>query len=77
MVAGLCAKFHLTESSVRAPGGLAESLGEQVRIHEVGAGAGGQKSAVPHQPHAPQVDLLVAFDRVLDGAAGFGERGGI
>ena len=77
MVAGLCPVFYLAQAAVRSPGGFAECLCEQIRIHEMGAGAGGEKAAVFHQSHAAQVDLPVSFDCVFDGVAGFGEGGWI
>ncbi len=46
---------------------------EEFRIHEVGAGAGGQITAVFHQLHPPQVDLPVSLDRFLNGASGLGK----
>ena len=73
MVRGLGAVFHLAEPLMHAGGRLPDRLGEQGRIHEMGAGAGGQIASVLYQAQAPQVYLPVASDRVLDRAAGLGE----
>ena len=63
MVTGLGAEFNLTEASAGAPGGLHDGFREEIRIHEMGAGAGGQKAAVFNQLHAPQVNLPVFLHR--------------
>ena len=77
MVAGLRAEFHLAEPFMGASGGILYGFFEQIRIHKMRAGTGGEETAVFDKPHAPQVDLPVAFDGILDGIAGFCEGGGI
>ena len=59
------------------PGRLADGLFEEVRVHEVGAGAGDEVAAVSDQLHAAQIDLTVAARGGLDGIAGLGEGGRI
>ena len=73
MVGCLGAVFYLTEALVDVGCGLTDGLGEQLRVHEVGTGAGGEVAAVLYQLHAAQVDLTVALDCVFNGTAGFGE----
>ena len=73
MVGCLGTVFYLAEAFVYVCSGLADGLGEQLRVHEVGAGAGGEIAAVLYQLHAAQVDLTVALDSVFDRTAGFGE----
>ena len=77
MVRRLSAVLHLAEALVAAGGRLADGLGEELGVHEVGAGAGGQVASVLHQLQAPHIDLPVALDGVLHGGPGFGEGGGI
>ena len=61
MVAGLGAEFYLAQSAVSASGRLVDGLREELRIHKMGAGTGGKKTAVLYQPYSPQVDLTVNF----------------
>ncbi len=58
-----------------ASGGLLYGFFEQIRIHKMRAGTGGEETAVFDKPHAPQVDLPVASDCVFHRTAGFGESG--
>ena len=73
MIRRLGAEFYLPQPLVYILRGLADGLGKEFRIHEMGAGAGCQVAAVFNQFHAPQVDLPVAFDCFFDGASGLGE----
>ena len=77
MVAGLGAEFYLAQPAVSASGCLVDGLGEELRIHKMGAGTGGKKTAVLYQPYSPQVDLTVTFYSVLNGTAGLRKSGGI
>ena len=70
MVGRLSAVFHLPQALVDVPRRLTDGLGEQLIVHEVGAGAGGQKAAVPDQLHGPQVDLPVSLDRLFHRGCG-------
>ena len=73
MVGCLGAVFDLAETFVYVSCSFADGLGEQFRIHEMGAGAGRKIATVLHQLHAAQVDLAVAFHSIFDGAAGLRE----
>ena len=68
MIRRLRAVFHLAETLMDIAGRLADGLGEQLVIHEMGAGAGGQIASIPDKLHRPQVDLPIAFDGVLNGS---------
>ena len=46
MVCGLCAVLHLAKAFMNIAGSLADRLGEQFRIHEVGAGTRAKIAAV-------------------------------
>ena len=46
MIRCLGAVFYLAQSLVDVGSGFTDGLGEQFRIHEVGAGAGGKVAAV-------------------------------
>ena len=46
MVGCLGAVFYLAEAFVYVGCGLADGLGEQLRVHEVGAGTGSEVAAV-------------------------------
>ena len=65
MIGRLRVKFHLTKPLVRASGSFTDRLGKELRVHEVGAGAGGEKSAVLDQLQATQIDLTIALDGIL------------
>ena len=75
MVACLCAKFYLPKAFACSSGGFCKGLLEKFRVHEVGAGAGGQKASVSYKPHPPQIDFPIAFDGLSDRIFGFGESG--
>ena len=77
MIRGLGAELHLAQPPVGALRRLSYGLGEELREHEVGAGAGHKEAARFYEAHAPQVDLPVSPYRGLHGAAGFREGGRI
>ena len=77
MVGCLGPKLHLAQALVGVPGRLGDGVPEEVRIHEVGAGAGRKEASVPDQAQAALVDLAVAPDGCLDGVSGLREGGGI
>ena len=60
---------------MRGARSLADRLREQLGVHVVRAGAGGEEAAVAHELHAAQVDFAVALDRVLDGVFRLREGG--
>ena len=69
----LRAVFHLPQPLVDIPGGLTDGLGEQLVVHKMGTGAGGEEAAVPDELHCPEVDLPIARHRLFHGGAGLGE----
>ena len=73
MIRCLGAVFHLAQSLVDVGSGFTDGLGEQFRIHEVGAGAGGKVAAVFYSLHAAEIDFTVAFYCVFNGISGCGE----
>lgn len=56
-----------------ASGRFPDGLCKELKIHKMGAGAGGEKASVLHQLHAPDVDLPVALHRIFDGVPGLCE----
>ena len=77
MIRGLGAEFHLAEPLSGISGRFLDGPGKEVRIHEVGAGAGNEEASVLYKLHAPEIDLPVAPGRRLDGVSGFGKGRGI
>ena len=70
MVWRLGVKFCLTQPFMRIAGSLGQCLGEEISCHKVGAGAGGQKAAVPDQLHSTQIDFPVALYRIFHRISG-------
>ena len=60
-------------AAVGAAGCLLNRLCEELRRHEMGAGAGGEVAAVLYQTQTANIDLAVALDGIFDRAAGFCE----
>ena len=73
MIGCLGAVFDLAQAAVGAAGCLLNRLCEELRRHEMGAGAGGEVSAVLYQTQTADIDLAVALDGIFDRAAGFCE----
>ena len=62
MVGCLGAVFDLAQAAVGAAGCLLNRLCEELRRHEMGAGAGGEVAAVLYQTQTANIDLAVALD---------------
>ena len=62
MIGGLGPVFDLAQAFVDAACGFPDGFCKKLRIHKVGAGTGGQITAVLYQLQAPQVDFTVTFD---------------
>ncbi len=73
MVGGLGPVFHLAQPLGHAGGRLPMVCVKSSWIHKVGTGTGGQITAVPHQLHAPQVDVPVTSDCIFDGIPALGK----
>ena len=73
MIGCLGAVFDLAQAAVGAAGCLLNRLCEELRRHEMGAGAGGEVTAVLYQAQTADIDLAVALDGIFDRAAGFCE----
>ena len=73
MIGCLGAEFHLAQPFVCVFCRLRNGVPEKGRIHEMGAGTGGQKSAVPDQTKTSLVDLAVTAHGGFDGIPGFCE----
>ena len=73
MIRCLGAVFYLAQSLVDVGSGFTYGFCEQLRIHEMGAGAGGEVAAVLYQTHTANIDLALALDGIFDRAAGFCE----
>ena len=73
MVAGLLPGLDLPQLHSGVSGGAVEHGCELLLCGEVGAGAGGEKTAPGQQLHGPVVDLLIPGDGVGNGPAGLGE----
>ena len=70
MVCCLGPVLHLPEPFVYIARGLTYGFGKQFRVHEMGAGTGGQIAAALYQLHASQVDFAIALDCVFNGISG-------
>ena len=60
VVGSLLAKLNLPEPFVCITRRFLNCLCEQIRIHEVGTGAGHQETAILYQTHTAQIDLTIA-----------------
>ena len=69
MVGSLGAELDLAKALVGVFCGFCDSITEEIRIHEMGTGAGGEEAAVPDQAQAALVDLAVTPNCGLDGIA--------
>ena len=67
MVCCLGPVLHLPEPFVYIARGLTYGFGKQFRVHEMGAGTGGQIAAALYQLHASQVDFAIALDCIFNG----------
>ena len=73
MIHSLLAEFHLPQPSVGIAGCLLNGLPEQLRRHEVRAGAGDQVPSVLYEQESLPVDLAVSGDCRLHRASRFGK----
>ena len=76
VVGCLGAVFDLAQAAVGAAGCLLNRLCEELRRHEMGAGAGGEVAAVLYQTQTANIDLAVALDGIFDRAGDFVKAGG-
>lgn len=77
VVAGLGPVFHLAQPFMDISRGFPDGLCEQLRVHEMGTGAGGQVAAVLYQLYAAKIDFAVSLYCVLDGIPGLCKCRGI
>lgn len=73
VVGRLGAEIDLAEALVGIPGRPGNGVPEQVRIHKMRAGAGGEETSVLYQSESPLVDFPVSPDGGLDGITRFCE----
>ncbi len=66
-------EFHLAQALMDVSCRLADGLGKQLIIHEMGAGTGCQKSPVFYQLHGTQIDLPVSPDCIFNRVPGLGK----
>ena len=77
MIRPLLAELDLPQAFVRVMRSLIDRLPQQLRRHEVRAGAGREKAAVFNKPQAFGVDFTVAVRGCLDGIPGLCKSGRI
>lgn len=65
MIGGLGSVFDLAQPFVDIGSCFTDGFCEKLRIHKMGAGAGGKVSSVFYQLHASDIDFTIAFYCIL------------